>query len=37
MEDSLPGTPMNRRAKFDAYSFILDWYKQINEQKTHKQ
>jgi len=36
MGDSLPRTPMNRRAKFDASSFILDGEirNRTNTQKT---
>jgi len=43
MGDSLPWTPMNRRAKFDAAIFIFGreirncTNKQTNKQKTHKQ
>jgi len=39
MEDSLPWTPMNRRAKFVAASFIFggEIRNRTNKQKTHKQ
>ena len=39
MGDSLPGTPVNRRAKFDAASFILggEIRNHTNTDKTHKQ
>jgi len=39
MGDSLPRTPMNHRAKFDAASFILarEIRNRTNKQKTNKQ
>ena len=38
MVDSLPGMPMNRRAKFDAASFMLGWeIRNRTNKQTHKQ